>query len=63
MQYTYLNSKWCNVLRSVYVVVEAGGEGEEPVGGDEERVDEVPVEREREQGLHELSSNHRIRQP
>ena len=30
----YLDPEWSNVLSLVDVVVEAGGEGEEPVGGD-----------------------------
>ena len=41
----HLNSKWCNVLSLVNVVVQAGGEGEEAVGGDEQLRHQVSVER------------------
>ena len=41
----HLNSKWCNVLSLVNVVVQAGREGEEAVGGDEQLRHQVSVER------------------
>ena len=41
----YLDSERCNVLSLVYVVVQAGGEGEEAVGGDEQLVHQVSIER------------------
>ena len=41
----HLNSKWCNVLSLVNVVVQAGGQGEEAVGGDEQLRHQVSVER------------------
>ena len=41
----HLNSKWCNVLSLVNVVVQAGREGEKAVGGDEQLRHQVSVER------------------
>ena len=41
----HLNSKRCNVLSLVNVVVQAGREGEEAVGGDEQLRHQVSVER------------------
>ena len=45
----YLNSKWCNILSLVDVVVQAGGQGQEAVGGDVEVLHHVSIEREREE--------------
>ena len=41
----YLYSQGCDVLSLVYVVVQAGGQGEEAVGGDEQLRHQVSVER------------------
>ena len=44
MSDVHLYSKRCNVLSLVDVVVQAGGQGEEPVGRDEQFRDHVSVE-------------------
>ena len=62
MRWFYLNSKGCDVLSLVDVVVEAGGEGEEAVGRHVELWDQVAVEGEGEQGLDQLRPDHRVRQ-
>ena len=41
----YLYSKWCYILSLVNVVVQAGGQRQEPVGGDEQLRNHVPIER------------------
>ena len=41
----YLDSEGCDVLSLVYVVVQAGGQGQEAVGGDEEFLHHVSIER------------------
>ena len=41
----YLYSQGCDVLSLVYVVVQAGGQGEETMGGDEELLHHVSIER------------------
>ena len=53
-----LNSKWCDILSLVNVVVQAGGQGQEAVGGDVEVVHHVSVEGEREEWGDSLCSNH-----
>ena len=58
----YLNSKWCNILSLVNVVVQAGGQGQEAVGGDVEVLHHVSVEGEREEGGDCLCSHHCVRQ-
>ena len=40
----HLYSERCNVLSLVDVVVQAGGQGEEAVGGDEQLRDHVSIE-------------------
>ena len=57
-----LNSKWCNVLCLVDVVVEPGGEGEEAVGGDVHLVHQVAVEGEGEQRRNGLRPDHHVGQ-
>lgn len=58
----HLNSKWCNVLSLVNVVVQAGGEGEEAVGGDEQLRHQVSVERKWEEWTDTQGSYHCIGQ-
>ncbi len=42
--------------------MEPGGEGEEAVRGDVQLGHQVPVEGEGEQGVHQLSTHHQVRQ-
>ena len=58
----YLNSKWCNILSLVNVVVQAGGQGQEAVGGDVEVLHHVSVEGERKEGRDCLCSHHCVGQ-
>ena len=59
----YLYSQGCDVLSLVYVVVQAGGQGQEAVGGDEEFLHHVSIERKWEEWLDTLSSYHCVGQP